>query len=170
MRILRILLLILSIPFAVLLLLYGYGLTKPENHSASVTRRVAAPAGVVWKAVTDYSAMPGWWSAVARVTFETDASGKRITVNEDSHGRKIGFYTVEEVPEKKLVRRIVDGGPFGGTWTYEFSNDNGGTVITITEDGWIKPPLFRAFASMRGHTATMTEFLDALEKFLARGP
>ena len=56
---------------------------------------------------------------------------------------------MEEKAPSLLVREIVgDDLPFGGTWTYALAEENGATRVTLTEDGFIKPPLFRAMARL----------------------
>jgi hypothetical protein len=38
--------------------------------------------------------------------------------------------------------------PFGGTWTYELVEDGATTRVTLTEDGFVKAPLFRGVARL----------------------
>ena len=59
-----------------------------------------------------------------------------------------------------LVREIVgDDLPFGGTWTYDLAEDAGATRVTLREDGFVKPPLFRAIARLfMKPDATMRDF------------
>ena len=69
---------------------------------------------------------------------------------------------------RRLVTRIVDDGlPFGGTWTYDIVPIDGGSRVTITEDGWIGNPLFRFFARyVFGMNRTVDEALRGLgERF-----
>lgn len=168
-RAIRIVILITGLLAALLLGVYAYGLGQPLEHTASVSARIAAPPSAVWAAITDYPSMPSWWTEVKSVSEET-RDGVRITWNEDSHGNKIGFITKQEQKEKLLVREILsEGQPFGATWTFELAAvDNGSTLLTITEKGFIVPPVFRAFASWRGLDATMKSYLKALEKHLTR--
>src|SRR5258708_1536726 len=52
--------------------------------------------------------------------------------------------TVESVPPRRLVRRIVGETTFGGTWTSELDGDSrGGTRLVITENGEIYNSFFR---------------------------
>jgi hypothetical protein len=97
---------------------------------------------------------------VKAIRFETRADGELITWNTDSRGHVIGFRTAEERAPARLVREIVgDDLPFGGTWTYELTEQNGATQVTLTEDGFIKPPLFRGIAKFfLKPDATMRDF------------
>lgn len=143
------------------LVLYLLGRGQPERHKASRRFTVPQPRAVVWAALTDYASMPQWWPAVKAVRVETKPNGEVITWNKDGHGREIGFRTAEEKAPVRLVREIVgDDLPFGGTWTYELADEkDGGTRVTLTEDGFITSPLFRAIARyFLGLDATMKDF------------
>ncbi len=142
------------------LVLYFIGRGQPERHTARRTFTVPQPRAAVWAVLTDYAAMPQWWPAVKAVRMEKKPTGEVITWNKDSHGREIGFRTREEQAPARLVREITgDNLPFGGIWTYELAEENGVTRVTLTEDGFIQPPLFRAIARyFIGLDATMKDF------------
>jgi len=79
----------------------------------------------------------------------------------------VGQIRTESIPPKRLVSRIADTNlPFGGSWTYEITDDIADrTVLTITEDGDVYNPIFR-FASrfVMGQTATIDRYLADVEK------
>ena len=56
---------------------------------------------------------------------------------------------------------------FGGTWTIEIAPVDGGSTISITEDGWVASPIFR-FISLYiiGHYATLDGLLKKVAKEL----
>jgi hypothetical protein len=56
----------------------------------------------------------------------------------------------------------VDGGAFRGRWTYELEPADDGTRLTITEEGQVTNPLFRAFMMFHDNHATMFEYHRAL--------
>ncbi len=71
---------------------------------------------------------------------------------------------------EKLVRIIAkEDLPFGGTWTFALSDaPGGGTQLTLTEDGVINPPIFRAVAKwFMGLDATQRDFVRYLGQHLA---
>jgi uncharacterized protein YndB with AHSA1/START domain len=142
------------------IILYLFGRAQPERHRASITFTLPKPRPAVWAALTDYASMPAWWPAVKSVRLETRPNGEVITWNTDPHDQLVGFRTKEEQAPTRLVREIVgDSLPFGGTWTYELAEENGSTRITLTEDGFIKPPFFRAIARLfLKPDATMRDF------------
>ena len=169
----KILLLLLGALAGLLLLaglfFYLVGRAQPERHTATITFTLPKPRAAVWAALTDYAAMPQWWPAVAAIRFETRPDGAVVTWNKDGHGKEIGFRTREEQAPARLVREIVgDDLPFGGTWTYELAEDHGATRVTLTEDGFVKPPLFRGIAKFfLQPDATMRDFEKHFTPYVA---
>jgi uncharacterized protein YndB with AHSA1/START domain len=154
------------------LILYVAGSQMPREHRTQLTSTLPADRNAVWIALTDFGAMPNWWPAVKAVRTEKLPDGSELTWNQDAHGQEVAFRTGEVRPPQKLVRVIVgDGLPFGGTWTFELADaQGGGTRLTLTEDGWIEPPIFRAVARwFIGLDATQKDFIAHLEKHVARG-
>ncbi len=155
------------------LVFYLAGASMPREHRSVVTATFKASRAAVWAAVTNYAAMPSWWPAVKSVRTEKLPDGAELTWNRDSHGQEIPFRTSESRVNEKLVRIIavekVDKLPFGGTWTFVLTDaPGGGTQLTITEDGFINPPIFRAVAKwFMGLDATQKSYLASLEKHLA---
>jgi uncharacterized protein YndB with AHSA1/START domain len=140
--------------------LYLLGRAQPGRHTASITFTLPKPRAVVWAALTDYAAMPKWWPAVRAIRFETRPNGDVLTWNTNAHGREVAFRTRDEKAPARLVREIVgDDLPFGGTWTYDLIEEAGATRVTLTEDGFIRPPLFRGLARLfMKPDATMRDF------------
>ena len=148
------------------LIFYFIGRTLPEKHTAKFSTLLPAPPEAVWTVITDYSKMPEWWPAVKSILLETRPNGEVWTWNQDSRGHKIAFRTIEEKAPRRLVREIVgDNLPFSGTWTFELTPEGATTRLTLTEDGFIKPPLFRFIATyFIGLDKTMKDFAKHLEK------
>ncbi len=129
--------------------IYFVGRAQPERHTASISFTLPKARTTVWAALTDYAATPQWWPAVKAIRFETRPNGDIITWNTDPRGQQIGFRTTEEKAPARLVREITgDNLPFGGTWTYELAEENAGTRLTLTEDGFVKPPFFRGMMKL----------------------
>jgi uncharacterized protein YndB with AHSA1/START domain len=153
-----------------LLALYAAGAQMPREHRSQVAVMLPASRAAVWAAITDYAAMPAWWPAVKALRTEKRADGTLLTWNMDRHGQEVPFRTGESRPPEKLVRVIAtEQLPFGGTWTYELTDARGGgTQLTLTGDGFINPPMFRAMAEwFFGLENTQRDFLAHLEKHLA---
>lgn len=166
-------LIIVGILFALVglagLVLYLLGRSLPERHRMATTVRLGASREVVWDVITDYARIPEWWPAVKSSRVETRPDGEVLTWNTDGRGQKMAFHTKEEHRPARLVREIVgDQLAFGGTWTFELSQDGTGTQLTLTEDGFIRPPFFRAVAQyFIGLDRTQKDFLAHLERRVA---
>ena len=73
-----------------------------------------------------------------------------------------------EEPPSLLVTRVVEGQPFGGTWTYRIAPAPGGSQLTITEDGEVYNVVFRFMSRfVFGHYATMDAYLANLKRLEA---
>ena len=147
------------------------GSRMPRDHRSVVIATFKASRAAVWAAITDYAAMPQWWPPVKAIRIEKLPDGTELTWNKDKHGQEIPFRTAESRVNEKLVRVIAkDDLPFGGTWIFELADaPGGGTQLTLTEDGFIKPAIFRAIATwFMGLDATQKDFTAHLEKHLAK--
>ncbi len=140
------------------------GWSLPVAHVATQQATLGAPPDTVWTIITDVEAFPSWRTDVKKV--ERVAGTGAMTWIE--HGRTGALKLKVEAsdPPRRLVMRIADPLlPFGGTWTYELAPSSGGTTITVTENGEIYNPVFRAMACfVFGYEATMASYLDALRK------
>jgi hypothetical protein len=75
--------------------------------------------------------------------------------------------TVESVPPRRLVRRIVGERDFGGTWTSELIPEGTGTRLVITENGEVYNAFFRFVSRyVIGHHRTIDSFIAALRRNL----
>jgi hypothetical protein len=105
------------------------GLALPRDHLAARRATIARPPAEVWRALTE---LP----------------------NRD----KIAYEIVEDRPPELRITRIADDNlPYGGRWIYELAPADGGTQLTITEDGFIKNPVFRFLAATVFSTASTIE-------------
>lgn len=156
-----------------LLVLYVGGANLPRDHRSVITATFAAPRPAVWRAITDYAAMPAWWPSVKSIRFEKLADGTELTWNVDSHGHEFPFKTTESRENEKLVRVIAsDDLPFGGSWTYQLTDaPGGGTHLELIEDGSVRPPVIRAIAKwFIGHDATQRDYLKHLKARVESAP
>jgi len=82
------------------------------------------------------------------------------------HG-KMAIESVEHVesgPLQRMVTNIADSTlPSGGTWTYQLCDTGDGCMITITENGEVRNPLFRFMPRfLIGHETTLRGYLKPL--------
>ena len=138
------------------------GLLLPRDHTAATRAHIKAVPDSVWQAVTNVRDYPRWRTGVRSV----DVLSTEGALRWREHGSD-GAITFERSAEERphrLVTRIVDETlPFGGTWTYELVPAPDGTLLTITERGYVTNPLFRFMARfIFGHHRTQEDFLRSL--------
>lgn len=139
------------------------GAMLPREHSASRSAVYQRPPGEVWEAITGVDAMPEWRSDVDRVEHLPHRDGNPVWQETGTYG-SMPMEQIEAVPRRRLVLRIADPAlPFGGTWTYELEPADGGTRLTITEDGHVDNVVFRFMSRfVFGYTSTMEGYLRDL--------
>ena len=148
----RIVILVLGGLVALVLLVIAIGFALPIAHVATRDARFAAPPERVFGVLRDVEKYPAWRSDVERVEVLATVPALRW----------------RERGDNRIVTRIADRSlPFGGSWTYELSPQDGGTRLAITENGEVYNPLFRFMSRfVFGHTATLEQYLVDLEKHL----
>lgn len=98
-----------------------------------------------------------------------DRNGHAVWKETDRRGEGMPIEIIESAPMKKYVGRIDDTGlPFGGTWTWELSEEGSTTRLRIAEDGFIKPPPFRYIARLIGYSFTIEKYLGAMGRKLGQ--
>jgi len=139
------------------------GWWMPFEHVASSTARYQQPPEAIWQAITGVEQGPTWRSAVDSVERLPDRNGHSVWVEKSDSG-DMPMEVVESAPPARWVTRIADPDlPFGGTWTFEIAATQGGSTLTITEQGEIKNLFFRFFARfVFGYHATLETYLKDL--------
>jgi uncharacterized protein YndB with AHSA1/START domain len=145
------------------------GASMPKGHRAARTVVFRAAPAEVFAVITDFARTPEWRPDVTRVEILPDEGGKQMFRETGKQGAILYRVEAREAPSR-LVTRIADPSlAFGGTWTFELTSKDGGTVLTITEDGEVYNPIFRFLSNVFfSQTATMDAYLAALEKKLGR--
>jgi hypothetical protein len=124
------------------------GLMLPVGHTASNAVGVAVPPGRAFEVITDFTKYPEWRTGVRSVAVEGPA-GVGMVIREDGPNGVIPLRVEIFEPPTRLVLRIADPSlPFGGTWTYHLLGSQMGTAVTITENGEIYNPIFRAMQKL----------------------
>jgi uncharacterized protein YndB with AHSA1/START domain len=151
---------------ALLLALVAFGYALPVAHVATRDAVLPAPPGRVFLVLTDVEAFPKWRSDVQAV--EMIARTPHVQWRERGSDGTIAFEVQESDPPRRLVTRIADQTlPFGGAWTFVLEPADGGTKLTITENGEVYNPLFRVMSRfVFGHTATIDRYLRDLGAYL----
>ncbi len=166
----RILLYLAAAAVAVVLAVYLYGLTLPRNHRASSAITLDVPPDSVWPVVTDLGALLGHWRELEGAERLPDREGKPAW-RQRAGGFEMTLIVEEAIPPSKLVTRI-DAAPdadFGGRWIYDLVPAGTGTRVRITEDGYVRNPVFRVMMRAMGEHRTLDGYLTALgSRFHAR--
>jgi hypothetical protein len=120
------------------------GLALPRDHVASRTARLASSPPDVWREMVALSQEPRFQQGIA---FEIDEDRPPAGA----------------APGKRIARIADDKLPFGGRWIYEVAGEGTVSRITITEEGFVKNPVFRFLsATVFKQTTTMEKFIRAL--------
>jgi len=127
---------------------YTDGARLPYYHTVSVTGIVPAPQDKVFALITNVAKGSDWRPAVKSVTVLQQDKGRDHWVEHLDHGDVL-------LDEPKAS--------YGGAWTYELSPGPtpNTTTLSITESGFIKPPVYRFIMT---HVIGPTHNLDQYMK------
>ena len=140
------------------------GSQLPQSHTASRSILLRQPRQSVYAVIRDFKSAPAWRNEVKSVEI-TETPGQPTRFVE--HGSDdVNYELTEDVPNQRLVTRILNTDlGYSGKWTYELTDENGGTRVKITEDGEVSNVIFRFMSRyVLGHTSTMDSYLTALAK------
>ena len=141
----------------------------PAAHVACVRARYRTPPDEVWGTITNLLVAPNWRSKLRQVERLPDHEGKQMWVEVSRRWRlPLEFEVVD--PGRTLVTRIVgEDLPFRGSWTYELTPDEGGCLLTITEEAEVHSQTLRFFAHyVFGTHATAARYLRDLGRKLGQ--
>jgi Polyketide cyclase / dehydrase and lipid transport len=141
------------------------GSRLPRAHVASRSVFLHQSPQQVYAVTRDFGSAPTWRTDIKRIDVETQADG-RLHFREQGGSGTVNYELAEDVPAARMVTRILDTNlGYSGKWTYVFTPENGGTRLTITEDGEVANVLFRFMSRyIFGHTATLDSYLTSLAK------
>jgi uncharacterized protein YndB with AHSA1/START domain len=142
------------------------GLLRPKSHTASRTFRLAKAPADVWAVISDFERVPEWFGEVTKVERIADVDGR--PAYRETFGGNFTVTTVmrELVPPQRIVREILPGGAFHGTWTWLLAAEGPGSRLTITERGTVPNPFFRGMMVFHSNTRTMELYAEALGRRL----
>lgn len=141
------------------------GSRLPKDHVASRSIVLRRSPQEVYALVRDFGSAPKWRADVNRTEVEESQNG-RVYFREEGSSDTINYELVEDVPAERMVTRIRDTDlGYSGQWTYTFTPENGGTRVTIREDGEVSNVIFRFMSRyVFGHSATIDSYLTSLAK------
>jgi hypothetical protein len=120
----------------------------------------------VWSTIRNLSAATTWWPDLTVSERLADVNGKERWHQKGARFDMVAEIT-EVVPPTRMTNLIVSqpGDPFGGRWIYLLAPAEGGTRVTVTEDGWVSNVIFRFMSRfVMGHYMTIDRYLVALGK------
>ena len=156
--------------FFVIALLLGWaaviGSRLPKTHVCASRQFLDVPVDEVWAIVTNFTEYPTWRPGLARVDDGPMIDGQPSWFEYCSPKIKVHLQVSEWEPQKRLVTRLAGTNlSIFGAWEYEFVEDNGGTLLTITERDKVYNPLLRFLTQfVFPHHAAMDVFLIALAR------
>lgn len=141
------------------------GSRLPKSHVASRSILLRQSPQDVYAVVRDFPSATRWRSDLKRIDVDARQGGPVYFREEAKHGT-INYELVEDVPAQRMVTRIRDTDlGYSGQWTYLFVPENGGTRVTIREDGEVSNVMFRFMSHyVFGQTSTIDSYLSALAK------
>jgi polyketide cyclase/dehydrase/lipid transport protein len=141
------------------------GSRLPKTHVASRSIFLHRPPQEVYAVVRDFGAAPKWRADVKQIDVEPQQGG-RIYFREVGKNGAVNYELMEDVPAERMITRIRDTDlGYAGQWTYSFAAENGGTRVTIREDGEVSNVIFRFMSRyVFGQTATIDTYLTSLAK------
>ena len=155
---------------ALVALLAIVGLLVPRGHVASATVRIARPPQTVWDVLADQPSWPAWAPGVKAMERGGERDGRPVWRMISRHGAMPWVVEIDEPPRRRVTRIVDDGMAFGGAWTWTIEEDGDGARVTLTEDGFIRNPVFRTLAHFAfGYQGTIESFLRALARRLGDG-
>jgi len=107
-----------------------------------------------------------WRPDVKTCELITGDGGRQFQRETSKQGGTMLYELLDSRPSVGIVRRIAgENLPFGGSWTFALTPENGGTRVRITEDGEVYNPVFRFVSALiMGQTATLDAYLKAMGK------
>ena len=133
----------LAVVVALAVAVVGIGFLLPREHAASVRVRYGAAPTDVYETIANAARGAEWRSGLERVELLPDSAGM-ARWRETADWGTLAFERIVDEPGRRIVARIVDEGQgFGGTWSWEIEPDGDGSVVTISEAGYIDNPFYR---------------------------
>jgi hypothetical protein len=144
--VLRILLGLFTLAIAVFAVAYLDGVTLPVNHSTTVTGTVNAAPAMVFAKLADVANGPSFRPEVKSVKVLDATPGHERWIEDLGRRQTMSFQVVKNTPPTRRDVKLVDPkAAYGGAWVYELTPGPtpGTTTLTITEIGFIHPPVYR---------------------------
>lgn len=145
------------------------GLVLPREHKVTRRLHLKAEPQRVWALVTDHAKDPVWRSNLKSTDRLSDKGERAVWQDTFVNGQLMAYEDEVVLDGVRLTRTIVNQKHFGGTWTYLIQSEGKGTVLTLTEEGWVDVP-FRAVARfVFGHASVLELYLKDVARAFQEG-
>lgn len=132
------------------------GSRLPRDHVATVRATYAAPPAALWALMGNPATYASWRTDAKAIELLPLVDGKAAWRETTSDG-VIDYQMAESDPGRRMVTRITSTGlPYGGQWEFSLEPAGAGSVLTITERGFVNPAIFRFMARyLFGYTSSL---------------
>ena len=139
-------LVLIAVVIGLVVMVVGNRLPR-EQRVTRVTYLNRSPAEV-WRTISDFSAQVEWKPDLKSVERLPPRGGRDRWIETDGSGQRITLETVESLPHRRLVRRIVEDGVALGDWTMEIAEVGEVSSLSVTEAAQIDNPVFRFMSAL----------------------
>jgi len=141
------------------------GSTLPKTHDVQRSIVLHKSPQDVYAVIRDFASAPKWRADVTQVDVEAPQGGP-VYFREVGKEGTVNYELTEDIPAQRMVTRIRDTDlGYAGQWTYMLSAENGGTRLTIKEDGEVSNVVFRFMSRyFFGQASTIESYLTSLAK------
>ena len=153
------------------------GWVSPRRHHAATMVVLQTPRDSVWAVLSDMEHAATWRRDITGVKRLDDRDGHAVWEQQSPDGAWALVVTALE-PPTRMVTTVADTSQgFGGTWTFTLRDTAvsagaggalaTGTSVTLSEAGFVDPPLFRFLARyvFGLHTAQRATLRDLARRF-----
>lgn len=135
----------------------------PRDHVAAVRAAYLAPPADLWALISHPEQAASWRSDVKAAELLPNVDG-RLRWKETSRHGVIAYEMVAQQPMVSQITRITDESlPYGGQWEYQLTPVGTGTILSITERGFVNPIFFRLLSrTMFSLSSTMEAYHRSL--------
>jgi hypothetical protein len=148
-----------AVPVALIAVAALVGSRLPRDHVATVRAKYRATPEAVWAVIADPLSAVAWRRDLKSAESLRSVDGKTAWREEVSSG-KVSYVMADADRPRRMTTRITDANlPFGGQWEFSLVPSSGGTELSITERGFVRPALFRVMARyVFGFTSTLERY------------
>ena len=123
--------------------LYYMATDLPREHRASSAIEVAATPEELWPLVSDLEGQADWCAMIHSVSVSETADGQKLYTQVGDMGPMPLLITASEEPSRFKTEIQGDDLGWGGTWEWTVEPTDGGSRVSIVEEGWVENPMLR---------------------------